>query len=207
MKFMCTLRDEQPAQYSNWNKLHVAGHWTFQINCKKQNWFFFSFSFYPYSPGGWRRRGSYSLTRPNSEHQSTAGVSSISLASSKRWYCPLSRGRAHNHRYTISHEGLLVLLGQSRLGPLQCSPLCFARDTNSVTCKTLAKAACPSQSWQLPMPYQTLSCDEIICPWGHPDQRTDVTKVNRQSEWVITHFPTNPEVSRSVRLIQSTYAG
>lgn len=93
-------------------------------------------------------------------------------------FCSLSRGTAHNHQYAIPHEGLLVLLGQSSPGPLQCSTLCFAWDTNSGTCKqyhwqkqqVLVRA---DSSHPYTRPYFVM---KSICPWVHPDQRTDLTQ-------------------------------
>lgn len=168
MKFTCTLRDEQSDQYSNWNKLHVAGHWTFQINCRKQNWNFFSFFFFLTAQEGWQEEGQQLTDKTKLWTPKHCRCQAYPWPATVV-FCPLSRGTAHNHQYAIPHEGLLVLLGQPSPGPLQCSTLCCAWDTNSVTCKTvpLAKETSPCQSWQFPpRPYFVM---KSICPWGCPD--------------------------------------
>lgn len=156
MKFMSTLRDEQLDQYSHWNKLHVAGHWTSQINCKKQNWNFLSLFFF--------------FKTLNTK---LLQVSSIPLASSNGILSPLQR-ISTQPPVCNTPPGLTV--GQSRLGPLQSSTLCFAWDTNSVTCKTvpLAKAACPYQSQQYFLWGSLLS---MRISWS---ENWCDTKVNRQ---------------------------
>lgn len=152
MKFMLTLRDEQSDQYSHWNKLYVAGHWIFHINCEKDrtdNLFLFSFSFLQHRRSG-RRRGNCLLARQNSKHQNTVSVEHT--PDQKQWdSAPPSRGTAHNHQYAIhNHPGLLVLLEQVQTWPFvmqQSQPaVCLGYQChlwNSITAK---KQQCPCRA-------------------------------------------------------------
>lgn len=203
MKFTCTLRDEQSDQYSNWNKLHVAGHWTFQINCRKQNWIFFSFFFSSQPRRGGRRRGSSSLTRQNSEHQSTAGVKHI--PGQPQWYSVPSPEEQHT---TTSMQYPMRAYWYCLDNP--ASALCNAALSALPGIPTVSPAK--QYHWQKKqvLVRADSSHPDLILWWKasvHEDAqiRELIWHKGKQAEWGITHSLTNPEGSRSVRLIQSIY--
>lgn len=149
MKFMSTLRDEQLDQYSHWNKLHVAGHWTSQINCKKQNWNFLSLFFFS------------KLWTPN-YCRCQAYLWPAAMV-----FCPLSRGLAHNHQYAIPHQGLLLDNPDLDLCKAALSAL---PGTPTVS---------PAKQYHLQKQHVLIRasstfCEEVFYPWGYPDQKTDV---------------------------------
>lgn len=205
MKFTCTLRDEQSDQYSHWNKLHVAGHWTFQINCKKQNWNFFSF-FFSYSPGGLGGGGAAAHWQDKTLNTKALQLSGILLASSNGILFPLQRNSTQpsvcntpwgltGTAWTIQPWPFAMQHSLLCLGYQQCH---LQNNTTGKSSKSLSELTAPT-----PIP-------DLILWWkASVHEYTQIRELiwhkGEQAEGGITHSLTNPERRRSVRLIQSTY--
>lgn len=145
---------------------------------------FFSPFFFSLQPRrGGRRRGSCSLTRQNSEHQSSASVKRTS--GQQQWYSapsPEEEGTTTSMQY--STRAYWYCLDNPVL-TLCNAALCFARDTNSVTCKTIHHWQKQHVLVRLTVP---TAIPDLILWWNHLFMRTlrsenwCDTKVNRQSE-------------------------